>query len=108
MHADREVTQGTLCRLIEVDRIGEQPVKYRVEHGDRGGLLGTVMFELSRGETPWIAWYLDSDEREHLFDSAHLHKLGFYESPEAAALRMAAERFVPEVAESVASGTLSG
>lgn len=103
-----EVVTGTLCRLIELTgaRIASHPQKYRVEHGDNGAVLGTVMRMLGCPETPWEAWYFDTDE--HQFQDEHVRLLGRFETPEAAALRMAAERFVPAVVEEVSTYDAAG
>jgi hypothetical protein len=94
------VTTGTLCRLIPLDVIDGQVIKYRVEHGDVGEVLGVVVYDVltrHRGMPvgrPWKAWYSPPPgefARERLPDPRLIDR--FY-TPEAAALRLAAERFV--------------
>jgi hypothetical protein len=89
------VHTGTLCRLIPLDRNAGRVVKYRVEHGDVGGVLGVVMFDLLPPNSeyagrPWKAWYVEDEEKP--YDEPRL--LDRFHTPEAAALRLAAERFV--------------
>lgn len=82
---------GTLCRLIPLDRIDGRLVKARVEVGDTGKSIGTVMRVPGSVEL-WEGWYIvrDDDGRP----ASPLVVDAPYASPAAAALRLAIHHFV--------------